>query len=159
MPWATPQQFIDRWIGPGAPEVSDPKIAVKIGDAEQTILSELPGIQASIDSEALPAARVTMVVCSMVERAFRNPTKLRTVAETTGPFNTSSTFEGDTPGALTLNDDERRLLGYGPKAQSRKAFTIDPTPAAASGTFVGDLGSLVPVSLSSLSSGAVLDWS
>jgi hypothetical protein len=155
MPWATPQQFVDRWIGDGAPDVGDPKIAVKIGDAEQTILSELPGIQASIDAAVLPASRVEMVVCSMVERAFRNPKQLRQVGEGTGPFNISTTFGGDNPGAITLTDDERRLLGYGPKAK-RRAFTVDPTPAAVANPVVGDL---IPLTGDTLARGYVLDWS
>lgn len=128
--WVTGEDVTNRWVGDGAPEPTNPVLLTKIDDAEEIIGVELPDVGERVEAGTLTVARLRMVVASMVERAFRNPRKMRTDGESTGATSVQLTYSEDKPGALWLTDEERLILGFGPLVK-RGAFTIDPTPAAA----------------------------
>ena len=125
MAWTIPKDVRDRWIGPPT-EASDEQIAVKIADAEDDILRADPNIQDRITANTLPLVRVKKVVARMLIRHLQNPEGVRSVQQGAGPFQTSTTYGGAEPGALTLTDDDREELGI-PKRKTR-AFSVDMTP-------------------------------
>lgn len=127
MAWTTAEDVTDAWIGDDAP--SDTELIDKwIGRAERLIRFNIPGIQARIDADETDLIEnVVDVVTAMVTRKFENPRGLRSTNETTGPFTSSQTYGGDTPGALDLLPSELALLTGG-AAGGQKAFTIDMIP-------------------------------
>lgn len=125
MAWTTPQDVLDRWVGSDRPTDED-LLETLIGDAEDHIVFEFPDIQDRIDSGVLPVTRVQRVVAAMVARVVRNPRGVRQVQRSTGPFQMGETFAEAKPGEMTLTDEERSLLGYGPRTQRQRAFTIVP---------------------------------
>lgn len=135
MSWTVPSDVTDAWIGEGAP-VDNTKIELWIGKAEREIRRRIPDIQARIDAEPgtdlLDAARD--VVVAMVTRVFRNPTGIRSTNEGTGPFTTSITYGGDTPGGLTLTEAELASL----QGVRGGAFSVDLIPST-SPFYVGPL--------------------
>lgn len=129
MAWTTADDVLDAWIGDDAPSDSI-LIDTWIGKAERLIRFHIPGIQARIDGALEPdlLPNVVDVVVAMVARVFRNPTGVRQVNTTTGPFTDSMTYGGDTPGTLALTDAELLLLA-GTGSSGQKAYTIDMIPA------------------------------
>lgn len=125
MSWTTPEDVIDRWVGPGAP-TDDELIQRWIDDAEVVLRYEIPDIDARLADGLLTEATIVFVVARMVTRALRNPRGVR--QEGVGPYNV--TYSGDRPGDLWLTDDERAMLEGLPRRQQR-AFTVDPTPPGA----------------------------
>ena len=119
MAWTIPKDVRDRWIGPPT-EATDEQIAVKIADVEDDILRADPNIEDRITANKLPLIRVKKVVARML---------IRSVQQGAGPFQTSTTYGGAEPGALTLTDDDREELGI-PKRKTR-AFSVDMTPPGA----------------------------
>lgn len=118
--WATSDDVLDRWVGSGKPTDTD-LVSTLIADAEQVILSEYPAIQGRIDSGALPLARVTFVVTSMVSRVLRNPEGLTYWQQQTGPFGQARNFGTDSTG-IYLTDNEIKLLA---PVRRGKAFEVD----------------------------------
>lgn len=135
MSWTVPSDVTDAWIGEGAP-TEDTKLELWIGKAEREIRRRIPDIQARIDAESgtdlIDAARD--VVVAMVTRVFRNPTGIRSTNEGTGPFTTSITYGGDTPGGLTLTEAELASL----QGVRGGAFSVDMIPST-SPFYVGPL--------------------
>lgn len=126
--WAIPDDVRARWLGPDPLTASDTQLQTLIDDAEDTIRSEFPNIQARIDDGDLPLARVVKVVCRVVLRVVRNPQGLRQVQDGAGPYQVSRTYGGDEPGEIYLSDEDRAEL-----APARlRAFSIDTTPSEAS---------------------------
>lgn len=131
VPWATPEDVFDAWIGEGAPD-DEAIVETWIGKATREVKYRVPGIQARIDAEAAETpARTDLldlaidVVVAMVIRVFRNPEGIRQRNITTGPFTGSETYGGDVPGGLALTDDElAKLRGQ----RVTGAFTIDMIP-------------------------------
>lgn len=129
--WATPDDVIDSWIGPDAPE-DEALIAQWIGRAERLIRREFPDVQARIDAglELDLAETVKDVVVAVVSRVFRNPSGHRSVAgqETTGQFSGSNTitYGGDNPGALELLASERSALAAPGVKRGRRAYSFLP---------------------------------
>lgn len=122
MAWATLDDVADRWVGPGAP-TDTVLVDALIADAEHVILAEYPLIQDRIDSAALSADTVKMVVVRMVTRVLRNPENLAYSQQTTGPFGQGRTFGNDRD--IWLTPDERALLAPGGKG---KAFSFNSAP-------------------------------
>lgn len=120
MAWATFDDVVSRWVGSGAPTDQD-LVNALISDAEQVILSEYPAIQDRIDSGALPEARVTFVVTSMVSRVLRNPDGVTYWQQQTGPFGQARNFGADSVG-IYLTDNEIKLLA---PVTRGKAFEVD----------------------------------
>jgi len=104
-----------------------------IGKAEREVRRRVPDLQDRIDAEAEADPPSTElldstidVVVAMVTRVFRNPAGIRQENETTGPFTNSRTYGGDTPGALSITDDElAKLQGQ----SSSGAFSISLIPS------------------------------
>lgn len=129
--WTSPDDVIDAWIGEGEPSDAD-VVQVWIEKAERLIRRKVPDIQARIDAqEAEVPARTDLldaaidVVVTMVTRVLRNPEGIRQTNVTTGPFTTSKTYGGDTPGGLALTDDELADL----QGARGGAFSIDLIPS------------------------------
>lgn len=129
MPWATPQDVRDRWLGSKPPAASEQQLTTLIADAEDSILREFPDIQARITAGTLPSTRVVKVVSRMVIRHLRNPEGIRATQEGAGPYQVSRTYGGDEPGALTLTDEDRAELA---PPQESGAFAIDTAPGGGS---------------------------
>lgn len=125
MPWATPQDVRDRWLGPGSLSASDEQLKVLIADAEDTILRAFPDIQDRIDIGELPQPRLVKVVCRVVIRHLQNPEGIRATQQGAGPFQVSRTYGGDEPGSMYLSAQD--LAELAPVTRGR-AFTIDTTP-------------------------------
>lgn len=124
-PWTTPDQVIDRWLGPGKFPAKDAQVEVLIGDAEDTILREFPDVEARIAANTLKVLTVQKVVARMVIRQLRNPEGRRQTNRVCGPFTDSITYAGDDLGEMTLTDDDRRELT--PAAEgTRRIFTYYP---------------------------------
>lgn len=127
MSWTTPTDVLDAWIGDDPPTDED-KIQIWIDRSERLIRNAIPGIQARIDEpEDDLLDNVISVVCSMVERKFRNPEGTRQVSSTTGPFSEQRTYGGSEPGGLELLDSEIALLS-GTVSSGQRAFTVDTIP-------------------------------
>jgi len=125
--WTTPQDVLDRWVGPGAP-TDEEQLEALIEDAEAIVLSEYPGIQDRIDSGKLNSELVTLVVCRMVTRLLRNPEGLSYWQQQTGPFGQARNFgDGGTDVWMTVH--ERELLGAVGRG---KSFSVNLGPNAVS---------------------------
>lgn len=120
MAWATFDDVVARWVGSGAPTDQD-LVTALISDAEQVILSEYPAIQDRVTTGALPEARLTFVVTSMVSRVLRNPEGLTYWQQQTGPFGQSRNYGTDFSG-IYLTDNELKLLA---PVTRGKAFEVD----------------------------------
>lgn len=125
MAWASAEDLINSWIGPGAPDEDEAdRIDLWLGRAERKVRAAIPDLQDRLDAEAEAGATdlletVRDVVVSMVTRVFRNPRGIRQAQESGGPFQGSITYGGDHPGDLYITDDERGMLtgtGEGPQA-------------------------------------------
>lgn len=139
MSWTTPDDVVDSWIGPDAP-TDDVLVQKWIDRAEREVRYRVGDLQARVDAEQelIPPSsdlldRARDVVVAMVTRVFRNPDGTRTVNQSsgTGPFSesVSRTYGGDTPGGLSMTDDEfAKLRGL----ESSGAFSIDLLPARSS---------------------------
>ena len=125
MSWTTPQNVLDRWIGPGVPD--DTQL---IADAEIVILSKYPLIQERIDDDRLSIDAVIFVVVRMVTRQLRNPEGLTYWQQTTGPFGQARNY-GTANLGIWLSEEEEAMLS--PKVHG-KAFEVDLAPNA---TIVG----------------------
>lgn len=136
MSWTLPEDVVDSWIGPDAP--TDLGLVQRwIDRAEREIRYRVPDIVERIAAEAaeVPPStdlleRAIDVTVAMVTRVFRNPDGTRTVNQSsgTGPFSesVSKTYGGDSPGGLSLADEElAKLQGQ----QSGGAFSIDLMPS------------------------------
>lgn len=126
MAWTEPQDVVDRWAGPGAPDVTDPQVQVFIDDAEDAVLREFPDIDARIAAGTLTERSVKKVVSRMVIRHLRNPENVRTLQDQTGPYGSTITYGGDDPGTLELTDKDRRDLAP-IRSGVRKPFTVSMT--------------------------------
>lgn len=128
MSWATPANVIDSWVGKNAP-TDAAKVQVWIDRAERLIRRSLPDLQARLDAEIETEPTTTDlrdtvvdVVVSMVTEVFRNPEGMRSIQTATGPYSSSQTFGGDSPGKLVLSPaDEAALSGI----RKGEAFTFD----------------------------------
>lgn len=129
MSWATPQDVIDRWVGPGAPTDAD-LVQALINDAEAVILAEFPKIQDRITANTLSQGTVVMVVCRMVSRVLRNPEGLSYLQQNTGPFGQGKNYGANAGVDIWLTGDEEELLA--PKRKG-KAFEVDLAPFATGG--------------------------
>lgn len=120
MAWATFDDVVARWVGSGAPTDQD-LVTALISDAEQVILAEYPKIQDRVTSGALPEARLTFVVTSMVSRVLRNPEGLTYWQQQTGPFGQARNYGTDFAG-IYLTENELKLLA---PITRGKAFEVD----------------------------------
>jgi len=128
MPWATPEDVIDRWVGPGTP--GDEELIQRwLDDAAVIIRAEVPDIEERLEDEevAPDLATIVFVQSRMVTRCLRNPRGVR--QEGVGPYNT--TYAGDNPGSPWLTDEERSLLLGEPVRPRQRAFIVDTTPPGA----------------------------
>lgn len=124
--WAKPDDVRSRWLT-GSLGVDDEQLETLIGDVEDKILAEFPGLPDLVATEALPGSRVRRVVVRVALRVLRNPNGYRQVTEGTGPFTGSTTYAGDAPGEITLTAEDRKDLGGGVvNTKHRRAFTIFP---------------------------------
>jgi hypothetical protein len=122
MSWTSPQDVIDRWVGPGIPTDQD-LVQALIDDAESIVLAEYPRIQERIDAGTLPLTTVVMVVCRMATRLLRNPDAVSYWQQTTGPFGQARNFGDNTD--IWLTDNEKALLGPN---KAGKAYSLDLAP-------------------------------
>lgn len=120
MSWVSPQDILDRWVGPGAPDDEDLTQAL-INDAESVVLAEYPRIQARITDGALPLSTVVMVVSRMVMRVLRNPEGLSYSQMSTGPFSQGKNY-GTGNADIWMTSDEEQLLA--PKRKG-KAYEVN----------------------------------
>lgn len=122
--WTSIDDVKTRWLGGDVP-ATDAQLATLLEDAEDTILGEFTDLDERITT-GLPIRRVRKVAARMVMRHLRNPSGVRTTQQGAGPFQESTTYGGDEPGALYLTDEDRAELGgHGSRGG---AFTIDTTP-------------------------------
>ena len=128
MSWATPEDVIDRWVGPGTPADED-LIQKWLDDASVIIRAEVPDIDERLDDPDTPPdmATVVFVQTRMVMRCLQNPRGVR--QEGVGPYNT--TYAGDRPGTPWLTTEELALLLGEPARGRQRAFTVDTTPPEA----------------------------
>lgn len=126
MPWSTPGDVRDAWIGEGLPD-DDGLIGTWLGKAEREMRFRVPDLAERVEADSSGELRATAVdvAVSMVMRVLRNPEGIRQRNITTGPYTGSETYGGDVPGGLALTDDElAKLRGV----RSRGAFTVDLIP-------------------------------
>lgn len=129
MAWTTPEAVLNRWLGSGAPEASDPKLLVFIEDAEDEILRHYPEIDARIADLSLPLNRVQKVVARVVIRAYKvayNP--LSSFNRTAGPFSEGGTYDTGTKKHISLTSEDIDELA--PPASSFSYGTTDMAPNA-----------------------------
>lgn len=129
MPWTFHEDVTSAWIGQDKPD-DLALITTWIGKAERLIRSEIPGIQARIDSALEPdlMSNAVDVVVEMVIRKFRNPEGLRQVQEASGPFSGSRTYGGTEPGSLYMTEDDLKKLLPAAAATGQKAFSVSMIP-------------------------------
>lgn len=122
--WVTPEDVVERWVGDDPPAL-DGVVVRLVDDAETILRATYPDLVDRVGLSVDPNA-VKLVVARMVSRVLRNPDGTRQVTETVGPFSRNRTFGGDTPGAMALTAEERRLLGD--TAGRSTAFTVTTDP-------------------------------
>jgi hypothetical protein len=120
MAFATYQDVLDRWVGSDQPTDTD-LITALISDAESVIVATYPGIQARIDSGALSADVVEMVVVRMVTRVLRNPGNVSYWQQSTGPFSQGRNFDAESRD-VWLKEEEKNLLAPNTRG---KAYEVD----------------------------------
>lgn len=132
MSWTTPDDVTDAWIG-GTPPDDDTQLQLWIDKAERQIRAEVPDLQTRLDADAelIPPSTELLndtidVVVAMVTRVFRNPLGIRNQNSTTGPFTSTVTFGGETPGELTLTSKELAKL-EGEQTEGT-AYTVSMIP-------------------------------
>lgn len=115
----------DRWLLEEDFPVPDETLEKLIGDAEDTIEGEFPGLRDKVlrGDDQFPEHRVHKIVARMVLRLLRNPEGVRTIQESTGPWGGSTTLAGDDPGEMYLTDKDRKEL-RGERTRSGRAFTV-----------------------------------
>lgn len=124
--FASVDDLRDSYFEGEIPASLDPKLEVKLDEAERLIAARLPGkdIAAHIAAGRTTAADVKQVLCNMVLRIVRNPTGAST--QTAGPF--SQTLDRQVAaGRLLLTRDDRLLLGLQAGAASVE-MTDDALP-------------------------------
>lgn len=128
MSWTTPQDVIESWVGPDAPD-DLMRIQAWIDRAERLVRRNVKDLQDRIDAEAelVPPSKELLntakdVVIEMVTEVFRNPEGIRSIQQTTGAFSGSTTFGGDNPGKLTFTNQHSAMLS---SIAPGEAFTID----------------------------------
>lgn len=109
-PWTSPDEVMNRWLGPGPFPIKDEQLSVLIGDAEDTILREFPDVPSRITAGSLRVETVRKVVSRMVIRQLRNPEGRRQTNRVSGPYTDSITYAGDDLGEMNLSEDDRREL-------------------------------------------------
>ena len=126
--WTTAADVTGAWIGDGEP-LDDDKIDLWIGKAERLLRYRIPSLAGRItaDTSGELLATTRDVVVAMVTRVFRNPEGVRQWQETTGPFTNGKTYAGDTPGGLTITDEELQRLD-GMTSSTQRAFGISQLP-------------------------------
>jgi hypothetical protein len=129
MAWTTAAEVTAAWIGGDAPTESA-LVDVWIGKAERLLRAKVPGLDARVTADPLLEpdllGNVKDVVTEMVQEVFRNPERIRTRQESTGPFGGSVTYGGDKPGALRVTAEQIELLSLA--GTNRGAFTVDTIP-------------------------------
>lgn len=121
--WTVPADVTTRWVGGELPATPE-QITTLLEDAEDLISREFPELKVGDKLGEVPLRRVKRVAARVVIRHLQNPSGVRSATEGAGPFQRSTTFSGDEPGALYLTDEDYRDLGR----QLGGAFTIDTTP-------------------------------
>lgn len=121
----TPEMIQAAWIGADVPDNIE-KLEYWIGAAGREILARVPSLPARLknDPTGALAATVTDVVVAVVTRVFRNPSGVRSLMQTTGPFTTNTTYGGDAPGGLELTAGEYARLA----PRRSRAFSVDLFP-------------------------------
>ncbi|MDQ0793561.1 Gp19/Gp15/Gp42 family protein [Streptomyces sp. B1I3] len=135
MAYATYNDVLTRWISEEDLPATEAQIATLLEDAEDTILREFPDLEDRVLDGALPEARVVKVEARMIIRHLRNPAGVRSAQMGAGPFQQTTTYGGEEPGALYLTEDDRREL-RGASSNKGKAFTVDQTPSYYSGSYL-----------------------
>ena len=131
--WARVSDVQDAWLG-GELDLPEEKVLTWICKAERKLAREVPHLVDRIDSGNEPDLLETVrdVVAAMVERKMRNPEGYRQTMDVGGPITRQAMYGGDTPGELTITDDE--LASLAPPDTRGKAFSIDlhdpPAPPA-----------------------------
>ncbi|TKT03441.1 Gp19/Gp15/Gp42 family protein [Streptomyces lasalocidi] len=127
MTYATYEDVVKRWTGEVELTAPQEQIETLLDDAEDTILIEFPNLHDRVDSGELREATVIRVEARMVTRHLRNPEGVRSAQLGAGPYQQTTTYGGDEPGALYLTDDDRRELRGSIRARG-KVFMVDTTP-------------------------------
>lgn len=89
-------------------------VATLLDDAESVIYSEIPGLDARVESGRVSEATVRRVECSMVLSVLRNPSGYS--SQTAGEFSYSFQGGGSPGGRLVLSAADRRALLGGKRA-------------------------------------------
>lgn len=108
--FATVDDLRDSYFEGDIPEALNPKLEVKLDEAERMVARWVPGrdIAAFIAAGHATANDVKQVLCNMVLRIVRNPGGAS--SQSAGPF--SMTLDRQVAaGRLLLTRDDRRLLG------------------------------------------------
>lgn len=124
--WTEPRDVTTRWVG-GELSASTEQITTLLEDAEDLIGSTFPDLKVGDDVGSIPLRRVKRVAARVVIRHLQNPSGVRSETEGAGPFQRTTTYTGDEPGALFLTDQDLRDLGR----EVGGAFSIDTTPSLA----------------------------
>lgn len=143
MAWTTAAEVTAAWIGGDAPSDSA-LVAVWVEKAERLLRSKVPSLTARVLADPVVEpdllGNVKDVVTEMVQEVFRNPERIRTRQESSGPFNGSVTYGGDQPGSLRVTAEQIATLS--PAGLTGGAFTVDtiPTTSPYSPHFVPPVG-------------------
>ena len=131
MAWTTAAEVTAAWIGGDAP-TDTALVGVWVEKAERLLRSKVPSLLARLDADPTVEpdllGNVKDVVTEMVQEVFRNPERIRTKQESTGPFGGSVTYGGDQPGALRVTAEQIETLS--PTGSNRGAFTVDTIPVS-----------------------------
>lgn len=105
---------LSMWIGEDKPTDRE-LVGLWVKRAERMVMREVPGLQAAFAPEAEGNETlqwtVRDVVSAMVTRVLRNPEGIRTIQDSTGGvFSGSTTYAGDNPGMLYIDEREKSAL-------------------------------------------------
>lgn len=126
-PYATPEDVAARWrpLTPSEEIVA----STLVDDASELIRAEFPGIDAQVDSGALSAGLLRIVVSNMVKRALIAPSDgVSQASEGTGPYSHSESYANPMRNIFLTEPERVLILGYRPAAFSTTfGNDVDPT--------------------------------
>jgi hypothetical protein len=119
------EDIADQWIQSGVLPASNRQVERLVVRSWRVLASKDSTLEERVGSNNFLAECLVDVIVSMVHRVLVNPQGFRTIATGEGPYTSSNTFSGDSPGALVPTLDELRLLGI---ARKRKGIcTVELT--------------------------------
>lgn len=110
--WVEVEDIISRWVGDEEPHPDEySKIEVLIGDVEDEIVREFPGIAARVDTPQLTLTTVKRVVYNVIRRVWSLGGNYHSsFQESFGPQSLGGSISGSQERGIYLTESEKNTL-------------------------------------------------